>query len=377
MLISRFVVGLFAVSWLPWFNQEVEEPTPEPVVEEPEVVEEPPPPPEPPAPALFPEPLPFHPTLDVSSLGMTYSSSCGGCHSSTFNQWTESTHHTGIQNTAWLDAIRSFGDGTVCTSCHKPFTVQHEQLTTEIIENDIARPVMETNPSWNPTWQSESVGCASCHVREGVVVGSKTSDSPHPVRNSDTLSSSEACQSCHQFQLPDETTPIYNTYQEWKNSAYANAGIQCQDCHMVSGAVIGNGFPSHQMRLSPKQGLTVTLQTQSLTFRRNQETQLSVVVHNTGVGHSWPGSSPFSEKKLLIRLVDDNDKTLMKDIVHPIGHHRDEALQGPSIAVGNQHSFVGTFSLSSRIRSNYAMLQVIYQNGSDSEVIHSTRVEIR
>ncbi len=377
MLISRFVAGLFAVSWLPWFNQEVEEPPPEPVVEEPEVIEEPPPPPEPPAPTLFPDPLPFHPTLDVSGLGMTYANSCGGCHSSTLNQWTDSTHHTGIQNTAWLDAIRAFGDGTVCTSCHKPFTVQHEELTTEVIENDIARPVMEDNPAWNPTWQSESVGCASCHVREGVVIGSKTSDSPHPVRNSETLSSSEACQNCHQFQLPDETTPIYNTYQEWKNSAYANAGIQCQDCHMVSGTIIGNGFPNHQMHLSPRQGLTVTLQTPSLIFRRNQETQLSVVVHNTGVGHSWPGSSPFSEKKLLIRLVDDNGKALMKDVVHSIGHHRDEALQGPSIAVGNQHNFTATFSLSSRIRTNYAMLEVVYQNGADLETLHSTRVEIR
>ncbi len=27
--------------------------------------------------------------------------------------------------------------------------------------------------------------------------------------------------------------PIERTYEEWKNSVYAQAGIQCQDCHMM------------------------------------------------------------------------------------------------------------------------------------------------
>ena len=132
---------------------------------------------------------------------------------------------------------------------------------------------------------SESVGCASCHVREGVVVGSKTSDSPHAVRNSDTIQTAEACQTCHQFQLPEEDTPIYNTYQEWKNSAYSSAGIQCQDCHMTTGSVIGTGVRNHNMQLSAAQGITVTFQTSSFILRRNQEHALSVILHNTGVGH--------------------------------------------------------------------------------------------
>ena len=70
---------------------------------------------------------------------MTYATSCAGCHNTAFTQWNDSSHHLGAQSTDWLDAIREFGDGTVCTSCHRPFDVQHEELTTEIIENDIAR----------------------------------------------------------------------------------------------------------------------------------------------------------------------------------------------------------------------------------------------
>ena len=371
------LTGIIAVSWLPWFDKE-EEPPP-PVVTEPEVVEvveEPPPPPEPPAPLLFPEALPFHPTLDVTGLGMTYATSCAGCHNTAFTQWNDSSHHLGAQSTDWLDAIREFGDGTVCTSCHRPFDVQHEELTTEIIENDIARPVMEANSNWNPTWHSESVGCASCHVREGVVVGSKTSDSPHAVRNSDTIQTSEACQTCHQFHYSEEDTPIYNTYQEWKNSAYSSAGIQCQDCHMTTGSVIGTGVRNHNMQLSAAQGITVTFQTSSFILRRNQEHALSVILHNTGVGHTWPGSSPFSTKQLIVRLINDDGKTLMKDVVHPIGNHRTEDFTGPSIGVGNQHSFESAFNVSGRIKDKYGKLQVVYRNGSEEEVLHSVRVEI-
>ena len=378
MIHIRTLTAVLAVSWLPWFDKaEPEPPAPEPPVVE--TVEEPPPPPppEPPAPTLFPEALPFHPTLDVTGLGMTYSGACAGCHSTSFTQWNESTHHTGAQSTEWLDSIREFGDGTICTSCHYPFTVQHEELTTEIVEGDVSRPVMEQNPTWNPTWQSESVGCASCHVREGVVVGSLTSDSPHAVRNSDALQTSEACQNCHQFQLPDEEAPIYNTYQEWKNSAYASAGIQCQDCHMTTGSVIGTGVRNHNMNLSATQGITVTLQTPSLILRRNQDHDFSVILHNTGVGHTWPGSSPFNEKQLRIRLLNDDGKTLMKDVVHPIGNHRSPELTGPSIAVGNQHSFESTFYVSGRIRSNYAFVQIIYRNGTEEEILQNIRVEIR
>ena len=81
---------------------------------------------------------------------MTYANSCAGCHNTAFSQWNDSTHHLGVQSTDWLDAIREFGDGTVCSSCHRPLTVQHEELTTEIIEDDIARPVMEKKSGLEP-----------------------------------------------------------------------------------------------------------------------------------------------------------------------------------------------------------------------------------
>ncbi len=379
-LTAVLAFSVVGVSWLPWFSKDDSTDEPNPTkdtaaqevtkVLEPEPVE-------PTAPLLFPDPLPFHPTLTVSPLGMTLSSSCAGCHPVSFEQWESSAHHLGQQSIQWLDAIREYGDGTVCTSCHLPFSMQHEKLTTEIVENDVSRPVLEDNTAWSPTWQIESVGCASCHVREGVIIGGKTSSVPHPVRNSTELPTSNACATCHQFQLPGEDVPIYNTVQEWTNSAYASAGIQCQDCHMINGNTIGNGQPSHSMALTAKQGLTLEVETSSFRISRNTKHPINLVVHNTGVGHNWPGSSPFIEKSILLRVESANNKTLMKDILHPIGTHRIEEKAGPSIGVANSHTFESELNISSKHRQGWATLSIIYKKGDEEEVIDTIRIEIR
>lgn len=374
-------IGILAISWLPWFSDSKTETTP---VETPEKVEvttveppPPPPPPEPPAPALFPDALPFHSSNQVVNLGMIYANSCSGCHNTVFAEWNTSSHHTGSQSTVWLEAIRSYGNGTICTSCHKPLTQQHQELTVEVVAGDVARPISQANPDWNFTLELESVGCAGCHVREGVVVGSKTSDSPHPVRNSAEIQTSEACVSCHQFQLPNESTPIYNTYQEWKNSAYANAGIQCQDCHMQNSATIGQGWISHGFDLSPKQGLTLTIQSTTKEFSRNQSIPFSFIVHNTGVGHSWPGSSPFVTKSLVVEIKDSAGKDMIKPIIHHIGNHRDSKLAGPSISVGGQHAFAQDILIANKYKAGWAELRISYVHGDTVEVLEKFTINVR
>ena len=146
---------------------------------------------------------------------------------------------------------------------------------------------------------------------------------------------------------------------------------------MTTGSIIGTGVRNHNMHLSAAQGITVTFQTPSFILRRNQEHALSVILHNTGVGHTWPGSSPFSTKQLIVRLINDDGKALIKDVIHPLGHHRDSDLTGPSIGVGNQHSFESALNISGRIKDNYGKLQIIYLNGTEEEILQSVRVEIR
>lgn len=384
---------LAAFSWLPWFNNEngTEDPTqeadatqiidPTELTEEaPVVVEEPL---EPTAPVLYPDPLPLHDEQLVSGLGMVYSSSCGGCHAKSLEEWTGSAHHIGHKEKELLASIRSYGNGTLCTQCHLPLAQQHEKLMVSIIEDDVSRPVMEENPSWNPTLTLDSVGCASCHVRQGVVVGRKTSDSPHAVRNSEELTTSEACESCHQYTLPEETTPLYNTYQEWKSSAYSTAGIQCQDCHMSdSSPTIGQGHSNHTMELAITQGITITYSIPSFEIQRNQAVPFSFTLHNTGVGHSWPSSSPFIEKKLQIKVFDSRGKSTIKATYHHIGRQplavEDELESTPtSIAVGNQRAFSQEIKIASKYASGSGTLQIIYIEGETETVLNEIGIQIR
>ena len=134
------LAGIVAASWLPWFDKE-EEPPP-PVVPEPEVVE------------VVEEPLTMEALL-LFYLKTTLSSNTGRdwigydlcyelcwLHNTAFTQWM-------IPATIWEYKVQIGG----CYSrvwrwncmhlVSSPFDVQHEELTTEIIENDIARPVME------------------------------------------------------------------------------------------------------------------------------------------------------------------------------------------------------------------------------------------
>ncbi|HSH69970.1 MAG TPA: hypothetical protein VK997_08635, partial [Deferrisomatales bacterium] len=43
----------------------------------------------------------------------------------------------------------------------------------------------------------------------------------------------EICGACHNVFHPVSNTRIARTYQEWRDSVYAENDIQCQDCHMV------------------------------------------------------------------------------------------------------------------------------------------------
>jgi hypothetical protein len=369
----------FGFSWFPWSTSEDEENTTQNEessngnglnFELSKVIE-------PPAPELFHQKLPLNIELDVQGLGMVYSSSCAGCHSSTFEEWQHSAHSNGYQNPVYLDKIKEYGSGTLCTQCHLPLAQQHNELTTSYIEDDYSRPVNEANAGWNLSLQLDSVGCASCHVREGVIVGTKTAEQPHPVRNSATMQISKSCEKCHQYTFPGEQEPAYNTYLEWKNSAYGNAGIECQTCHMQKSTVIGEGYLNHDMSLPISQGITVLVNLPSLIIQRNQATELSVTLYNTGIGHAWPSSSPFVEKFLIIRIINDEGDKLMDDISHHIGIHSDPNIGSSNILPEENHSFIQNIMIPTKFSSQYANLIVGYQQGNDFEAIKTFTVEIR
>lgn len=66
---------------------------------------------------------------------------------------------------------------------------------------------------------------------------------------SEHVSRSELCATCHEITNPLNQLPIENTYTEWRNSAFAMEGIECQDCHMPD--VPGGGYAAQDPRVTP------------------------------------------------------------------------------------------------------------------------------
>jgi hypothetical protein len=118
---------------------------------------------------------------------------------------------------------------------------------------------------------AEGVSCEFCHrLEERSFIGNAQFfivDQPiewgpypeHPAGNlmllavgrrptfSEHVARSELCATCHDITNPLNQFPIESTYSEWKNSAFAAEGKECQDCHMPD--VPGGGFAAQDPRV--------------------------------------------------------------------------------------------------------------------------------
>ncbi len=169
---------------------------------------------------------------------------CAACHGTIYNEWKDS-----IMANSWDDPIyRALlakasiaTDGKVdrlCIGCHTPMG-----LTTESV-----------SALGNDQVHISGIGCDDCHsmsASTGVGNGSYVltpkkfgrplkfgprddAVSPyHDTAYSELHTKSEFCSTCHNVTHPFNRMPVERTYDEWRDSPYASADIQCQDCHMT------------------------------------------------------------------------------------------------------------------------------------------------
>ncbi len=284
---------------------------------EPPVVAQPPSaPPSPPAPKLFPTALPIVVDALPPGLASLSAQTCNGCHWAAHDSWQGTAHAHAWSDPVYQAALASAGGSTVCRSCHLPVATQHDQIAAGYIADDVTRPRLQANPGFDVTLMSEGVTCIACHVRDGTVLGTQTSDrAPHPVVASAELQSSEMCATCHQLSWPEGDRPFYDTYGEWKGSAYAEAGVQCQDCHMAPAAGAaqpGQGavVASHGSPTTIQRALTTMISLPNASVTRGQLVDVGVSVINTGAGHSVPTGNPFKTWTIEVVLVDAAGKDL-------------------------------------------------------------------
>jgi hypothetical protein len=288
--------------------------------------------------------LTLRPYHQVDNPGYTWTSpisgtspgACGNCHPMIISQWISNAHGTAVSNPRFYSLYNGTdvsgaviqGDGYLddfpgtsgtCTNCHAPGLGVDSYLTTNMNE---ARDQI-----------TAGIHCDYCHKIGGVYLdpwtGSVYANVPgtlsqrvlrppqgdniffgpyDDVHDPDTylplISESQFCAPCHQFSFWG--TPIYESYDEWLASPYAEQGVTCQDCHMppngdthfalpeVGGlAHRPETIPSHQqLGATSVELLQDTVALELVAEELGGEVLVTVVITNTGAGHHVPTDYP-------------------------------------------------------------------------------------
>lgn len=244
---------------------------------------------------------------------------CNACHGEVHDEWASSGHRTAATNPVYLAATEALGDPFLCHECHMPLQVQRPIIPRGPSGKGAGRA---PNPAYEPTLRLEGVTCVACHLREDGIVGPRDlaiDQSPHPVRASRAMSGAEACAFCHQAALPGaEDQPFLDTVGEWRRSAFGEAEITCQQCHMprISGVIAGSRYAAYSAHRwtqgrDPSQmarALTLTVDLRSTSIQRGDALRASATLLNTGAGHSVPTGDPSHRLELHFTVVDHEGK---------------------------------------------------------------------
>jgi hypothetical protein len=175
---------------------------------------------------------------------------CGECHVDQYAQWKGSMHsraHHDAIYLAFANLAREEGGDELyrfCSSCHAPGAVvtgeipgkpgqEHTYLTDEGVTCDVCHSVKDYRKIHHGGGANASILLDESEAR----YGPRKDAGENPVHESvysELHTKSEFCSNCHTLIHPADGLVIENTYQEWKESPYAKAGIHCQDCHMRS-----------------------------------------------------------------------------------------------------------------------------------------------
>ncbi|MDP6625292.1 MAG: multiheme c-type cytochrome [Nitrospinota bacterium] len=215
---------------------------------------------------------------------------CGSCHETQYEDWITSRHSksmgpgvAGQLHSPWVS------NPSICTICHTPLAEQSSLKSSP-------GGHLTKNPVYSPELRSKGLICAGCHVRRHVRYGPKplTEKVENPPHNSfvevENFGNSEFCKPCHQFGPGDNRINgklLQNTYEEWKNSPYFKKGIHCSNCHMPERRHLWQGIHNPEM---VKKGVKIET--------RREETNISLKVINSGVGHNFP---TYVTPKIVIR----------------------------------------------------------------------------
>ena len=290
---------------------------------------------------------PFPHTEIPSGLPDISAQTCGNCHQEIYQEWKTSTHaHAYLDDLQFMaemskkDPNDPNSDVTwMCLNCHTPLINQQENLIVGL-ENGLNHATKVNNPYFDASLQKEAITCASCHVREGSIIGPYGNPdklAPHPVKKSDELTESNWCNQCHQAQAHFKEINLgcfFSTGEEHAASPYKDQS--CQDCHMphIERPIVTGG-PVRKTRyhyfggsLIPKQyqfadevkemekiyssGLEIELQSTHFESK-SKSWNIITKYKNARAGHYLPSGDPERFLLIHIEVLDSKEVVLAKE----------------------------------------------------------------
>jgi hypothetical protein len=279
---------------------------------------------------------------------------CGICHPMIVSQWLENAHGKAISNPRFFSLYNGTDvDGTVgvspgysddfpgtagnCANCHAPGAGVDGYLTTNV--NDVRDEVtagihcdfchkigdVYLNPATQSVYPNVPGTLSQRVLRppegDNIFIG-PYDDIHDPDTFSPVISESAFCAPCHQFSFWG--TPIYESYNEWLASSYADQGITCQDCHMPPTgdrlfALPEEGglehspenIPSHlQLGAVSTEFLQGTVAMDLSSQTQEGYIEASVKITNTNAGHHVPTDYPGRHLILVVEATDSRGKSL-------------------------------------------------------------------
>ena len=208
---------------------------------------------------------------------------CASCHTEIAAEWQGSMHHSswddGVFQTAYAVEPIAF-----CRNCHVP----------------------EADPNEMPAEDARrlGIGCVTCHVESGEVVGSHARGATkehHAVRGDARLATSSACERCHQFEFPEpQRAPMQSTADEHQVSKHATES--CQHCHMLP--VVGEAGVRHRSHDFRVIGNPALLRSALLASgSRIDERAVNVALAAARVGHAFPTGDMFRRLEVRAQIV--------------------------------------------------------------------------
>lgn len=255
---------------------------------------------------------------------VTSSESCKECHAEIYGHWKNAMHSMSIEDPIFQASyLQSYlitqGEAKYnCLRCHAPVALINNdydlknKITQEGVTCDFCHSVKKVNLNnkENPFELDLS------DTKRGPL--SNVTSPAHETEPSPLFKSSELCAGCHEY-TNDNGVTVLGTYSEWKASAYAADGTQCQNCHMpvIEGNVVKPEIkPSTQKRInlhaisashSTKQ-LRKALKVEIAEINKQENfIEVVVAVTNSGSGHSVPTGIPARKLILWVELRTSNE----------------------------------------------------------------------